>query len=49
MKSIECPSKLPKRLSPESRRVKPELSAERFQHVRFLDCDKAVNRIIFEC
>ena len=49
MKSIECPSKLPKRLSPESRRVKPELSAERFQHVRFLDCDKAVIRIIFEC
>ncbi|MCC5599848.1 hypothetical protein LC586_11545 [Nostoc sp. CHAB 5714] len=49
MKSIERPSKLPKRLSPESRRVKPELSAEWFQHVRFLDCDKAVSRIIFEC
>ncbi|MBE8992557.1 hypothetical protein [Nostoc sp. LEGE 12450] len=48
MKSIECPSKLPKRLSPESRRVKPELSSERFQHVRFLDCHKAVIRIIFE-
>lgn len=49
MKSIECPSKLPKRLSPESRRVKSELSAERFQHVRLLDCDQALSRIIFEC
>ncbi|MDZ8226557.1 hypothetical protein [Nostoc sp. ChiVER01] len=42
MKSIECPSKLPKRLSPESRRVKPELSAERFQHVRLLDCQERI-------
>jgi len=35
--------------SPESHRVKQELSAERFQHVRFLDCDEPVSRIIFEC
>ncbi|MFN6567965.1 hypothetical protein [Dendronalium sp. ChiSLP03b] len=28
---------------------KPELLAERFQHVKFLDCDKPVSRIIFEC
>ncbi|RCJ37974.1 hypothetical protein A6770_39960 [Nostoc minutum NIES-26] len=27
---------------------KPELP-ERFQHVKFLDCDKPVSRIIFEC
>ncbi|MBH8577107.1 hypothetical protein I8752_29835 [Nostocaceae cyanobacterium CENA369] len=24
-------------------------SAERFQHIKFLDCDKPVSRIIFEC
>ncbi|WP_375492462.1 hypothetical protein [uncultured Nostoc sp.] len=32
--------------SHESRRVKPELSGERFQHIRFIDCDKAVRRVI---
>lgn len=35
--------------SPESHRVKPELSPERFQYMRFLDCDEPVSRIIFEC
>ncbi|RCJ38673.1 hypothetical protein A6770_39565 [Nostoc minutum NIES-26] len=31
------------------RTQKPELPAERFQHIKFLDCDKPVSRIIFEC
>ncbi|WP_229497242.1 hypothetical protein [Nostoc mirabile] len=30
-------------------RVENSEYSERFQHVRFLDCDKAVRRIIFEC
>lgn len=32
--------------SPESHRVKQELSAERFQHVRFLDCNEPISRIV---
>ncbi|WP_225912263.1 hypothetical protein [Nostoc flagelliforme] len=30
-------------------RVENSEYSERFQHVRFIDCDKAVRRIIFEC
>ncbi|MBE9052484.1 hypothetical protein IQ243_19070 [Nostocales cyanobacterium LEGE 11386] len=27
----------------------PELPPERCQHIKFLDCDKSVGRILFEC
>jgi hypothetical protein len=41
------PSKLQETFEPHSE--EPELLPEKCQHIKFLDCNKPVSRIIFEC